>query len=426
MNWIKRLFSRRRLHSDLSDEIREHLAEKIEELVASGMSREEAIYAARREFGNATLIEERGREVWQWHLVEDFLQDLRYGLRQLRRSPVFTSVAVITLALAIGANTAIFSVINALMLRMLPVHNPQELVQVAYQEQRRNQMFVGQALSYPLFKDLRDGNNVLTDMAAVAPWPLTVSLGDNGSHKPGAAAVDVAAQPPNSRGQLVSANFFSVLGFSSVAGRFFDPSEDKGVHPVVVISYAFWTRAFTRDPRAIGRTLRLGGLPFTIVGVAPAHFSGLDPGQAFDLWVPISMQPQVNAGCECGHLTNPHVDWVTVVGRVKPGVSEALARAGLDVLFQRALRQRDVSTWSEQERRDFFTQHIILLPAAHGTDYLRQEFSRPLFLLMGAVSDCYSSESQTRNSRNERRAAGMSLSSLRATRLSATKTWTLT
>jgi len=151
MNWIKRLLGRRRLYSDLSDEIREHLEEKIDELVASGMSGEEATYAARREFGNATLIQEESREVWQWPLAETLLRDVQYGIRQLRRSPVFTIVAVLTLALDIGANTAIFSVINAVMLRMLPVPNPEELVQVASQGQRNNQPFVTQTLSYSLF-----------------------------------------------------------------------------------------------------------------------------------------------------------------------------------------------------------------------------------------------------------------------------------
>ncbi len=147
MNRINQLFSRQRLYSDLSQEIREHLEEKIDELVASGMSREEAPHVARREFGNATLIDERGREVWQWPLIENFLMDVRYGLRQLRRSPGLTAVVVLSLALGIGANTAIFTLLNAIVLRALPLQHPEQLVQFseADPDGSENVVFEGKA-----------------------------------------------------------------------------------------------------------------------------------------------------------------------------------------------------------------------------------------------------------------------------------------
>jgi predicted permease len=384
MNWIKQLFSRRRLYSDLSEEIQEHLEEKIDELVAGGMSREDATLAARREFGNVTLLEERGREVWQWPSLESFLADIRYGLRQLRLKPGFTIVATLTLALGIGANTAIFSVINAVMLRLLPVQNPEGLVQVAYQGQHINQAFVAESFSYPQFKEFRERNQVFTDMAGVAPWQFAVQFGRSGP--------DAAAQ--NLEGQFVSANFFSALGINAVAGRVFAADEDNGAHPVAVISYALWTRAFARDPRAIGRKVKLGSpsagaaspwTPVTIIGVAPAHFDGLDPGQAYDLWVPVTMQPQVN-GCECGLLTHYSHTWLNLFGRLRPRVSPQQARANLDLVFQQIQRQQDTSSFSETQRKDFFTYRIVVLPAARGTDYLRKEFSRPLFLLMGLVA----------------------------------------
>jgi hypothetical protein len=164
MNWIKRLLSRRRIYSDLTEAIHEHLAEKIDELVASGMSREEARHAARREFGNATLIEERGREVWQWPSMESLIADIRYALRMLRKNPGFTSVAILTLALGIGANTAIFSVINAVILRPPPFPNSEQLVTLF--EQDRKKGYEHNAPAAANFLDWRAQNNVFSQMAA--------------------------------------------------------------------------------------------------------------------------------------------------------------------------------------------------------------------------------------------------------------------
>src|ERR1051326_4454390 len=172
MNWIKRLFSRRRLYSDLSDEIQEHLAEKIEELVASGMSREEAMYGARREFGNATLIEEQGREVWQWPSIENILMDVRYALRMLRKNPGFTAVAVLTLALGIGANTGIFTILNGAALRPLPLPGSQQLVSF-YQSFRgrvtRNVYGNPNLFSYSEYQAYRDRNHGFSGLVAYQP-----------------------------------------------------------------------------------------------------------------------------------------------------------------------------------------------------------------------------------------------------------------
>src|SRR5580700_3531977 len=172
MNWIKQLRSRRRLYSDFSQEIREHLEEKIDELVASGMSRKEATQAARRDFGNATLIEERGREVWQWPSVESFIADVRYALRMLRKNPGFTVVAVLTLALGIGANTAIFSVLNGAALRPLPLPDSDRLASI-YQSfrgrVRRNVYGEPNLFSYSEYQDYRDHNHVFSGLVAYQP-----------------------------------------------------------------------------------------------------------------------------------------------------------------------------------------------------------------------------------------------------------------
>src|SRR5207253_4081646 len=164
MSWLKRLFARQRLYGDLSEEIREHLEEKIEELVAGGMSRKEATYAARREFGNVTLTEEDGRAIWRWTLAEKFLSDVRYGLRVLGKSPGFTLVVILTLALGIGANTAIFSLIDAVMLRTLPVENPNDLLQLQIQRPRRAEP--GGTFTNPLWEQVRGQQDVFSEVFA--------------------------------------------------------------------------------------------------------------------------------------------------------------------------------------------------------------------------------------------------------------------
>ena len=306
--------------------------------------------------------------------LEDFLQDIRYGLRQLRRSPGFTAVATLTLALGIGVNTAIFSVINAVMLRMLPVESPEQLVQVGFQGKHSGESFVGESFPYPLFKELRRQNQVFTDIAAFDYW-------DSLDARP----ANAGSTNERVKAQMVSVNFFSMLGLKAVIGRTFAPDEDNGVgaHPVAVISYALWTRMFARDPAVLGKKLVIENTPFTIIGVAPAHFDGVSPDRTLDLWVPVSMQPQVLPGRV--RLTEDDTNWLTLMARLRPGVSVEQARAGLDVVYQRMQREHDTSHWSERDREDFFTHRIVLLPAARGTDYLRREFSRPLFLLMAMV-----------------------------------------
>src|SRR6266513_1776052 len=207
MKWLKQLFLRRRIYGDLSEEITEHLREKIEELVASGMPRKEAVAAARREFGNVTLIEEDGRTVWRWPSLEDFFMDLRFGLRMLAKSPIFTVVAVLTLGFGIGLNTTLFSVVNTVAL------------------------------------DPSAGQ--LTKALIGPPEIVTV--------------------------QMVSANYFAELGRAPALGRVFRPEEGEvaGADPVVVLSYPYWQTRFGSDRLVLGKVLKVNDTAFTVVGVAP-------------------------------------------------------------------------------------------------------------------------------------------------------------
>jgi hypothetical protein len=269
MSLWDRLFRRQQRDEELDEEVQAHLQMAEQERMERGETAEQARSSALREFGNVGVIKEMTRDTWGFRWLDELLQDLRYGLLMLAKNPSFTVVAVLSLALGIGANTAIFSVINAVMLRMLPVHDPERLVQVAYDGQHDNQSFTSESFSFPNFKELHERNQVFTDMAAAA----------------GGGFPEGFPEPPKWTGQYVTANFFSVLGVNAVIGRVFAPDEDKEVHAVVVISYALWTSRFGRDPQAIGHTMTLSGMPFAIIGVAPAHFSGLDPGQPYDLWV---------------------------------------------------------------------------------------------------------------------------------------------
>ena len=371
---LRFLFGRSRFHRELEEEMRHHLEMSARAHAETGESPEEAGFAAQRQVGNTLRLREESRDVWGLTLIESLSQDLRYAVRQLRRSPGLTAVITLSLALGIGANTAIFSVINAAMLRMLPVQNPEQLVQIGFQGKHSGESFIGQSFSYPQFKQLREHNQVFTDISAFEYWVMF------DAHLAGSGASNETI-----KAQLVSANFFSLLGVNAVIGRTFAPDEDNGAgaHPVAVISYALWTRLFARDAAVLGKKVTVADTRFTIVGVAPAHFSGVNPGHACDLWIPLSMQPDVYPAVS---LTNIDTHWLTLMARLKPGVSMEQARAGLDVIYQQIQRQEDLSGLSDQDRRELFSHRIVLLPAAHGTDYLRNEFSHSLFLLLAMVT----------------------------------------
>src|SRR5487761_122793 len=304
MNWLTQLFSRRRLYGDLSAEIEEHLSEKIDELVAGGMSRAEATRTARREFGNVTLLQERSREVWQWPRLESFVADIRFALRMLRKSPGFTAVAVLTLALGIGANTAIFSVADTLLLRSLPFHRPDRiaLLQNAIVQE-----------SFPphdtakQFHDWAQHSSYLADAA--------VSEGIDANLGGGRGAI---------RAHVVQTtwNFFSVLGVRPVLGRAFVRDDEvdapgfglPGRNAVAVIGYGLWQELFGGDPKALGATINVAGNRLTIIGVAPRGFNYPDHCV---LWKPAAFS-QGNNG------------WVTIA-RLNPGISWGQARAAFAV-----------------------------------------------------------------------------------------------
>jgi predicted permease len=275
MNWLRQLFSRNRLYRDLSDEIRQHIEERAEELMQDGMSEEAAITVARREFGNPLLIEERGRQVWTWVWVEAILRDLRFALRQLRRNPGFTLTVILTLALAVGANTAVFSAMNAILLRPLPYPQPERLGALVIHHAGTSE--VGKAVdeednsidgeTWELVRD-----NVTAGQAAVWANPKGVNL---------QASSDVRYVQE----QRVSSGYFEVLGTPLLMGRTFSKAEDKPHSPAaVVLSYELWSTLFSSNREILGRVVRLKGEPYPVVGVLAPRVPTAEP---VDLWTPL-------------------------------------------------------------------------------------------------------------------------------------------
>jgi predicted permease len=301
-------------------------------------------------------------------MVESALQDFRYALRQLRKNAGFASVVVVSLALGIGANTAIFTLIDAVLLRMLPVEEPRELYFVSRHRPTGTEL----GYTHEDFRSLRAANPVFTDIAAYGTARINVSIG--------------GSIEPTAEGQLVTGSYFSVLGIKAIAGRTIGPDDDRNPngHPVAVITHSYWKRRFESDPSAIGRTIALSGTPFTIIGVTPPDFFGIEVGRAADIFVPAMMQPAVMPASE-NLLDNPIIitGWLTAVGRLKPehtAQQAAAALAALDVL--RPIMKKPLMPGEPPER---IPERLGLMPAATGLSALRQQFSEPLFILMGVV-----------------------------------------
>jgi predicted permease len=273
MSWIRQLFSRRRIFNDLSQEIQQHLEEKVEELVVQGMTREDAVAAARREFGNALLVEEYGREIWSWTWLESLLRDARFASRQLLRKPGFAIVVVLTLTLAIGLNTAVFTAVNALLLRPLPYSHPEQLGAVVTHYQGTNQK--GQAVGED--DDSIDGETweLIRDHVPAAHAALWTAV--NGVNLQTNSSVQYA------REQRVSAGYFDVLGTPLLIGRSFNTEEDQPHGPkVVVLGYDIWKNLFRSDPQILNQTIRLKGEPYLVIGVLRAQAQ-----PRADLWTPL-------------------------------------------------------------------------------------------------------------------------------------------
>ena len=309
MNWIPNIFRRRKLYDDLSEEIRLHIAERAEQLISEGMRPTEAERRARLAFGNQAVFEERSREVWQWPTLESMGADVRLALRQLRRSPSFTVAAVLTLALAIGANAVVFGVLNALILRPLNVPHAQSL----YTLERGG--YKDQSTSYPDYMDLRDRNRSFNGLTAYIMAPVGLDTGRN---------------PSQAWGYEVTGNYFDALEIQPFLGRFFHDADEHGPNsaPYLVLSHAYWHTHFQEDRGVVGRVVQVNKHPFTILGVAPPEFNGTLLFFFPDFWAPMVQQEQIQ-GLNVLNTRGTR-DIFMVLGHLKAGVTPAQAIADLN------------------------------------------------------------------------------------------------
>jgi macrolide transport system ATP-binding/permease protein len=383
MRW--RLWRSKQREIDLDDEIAHDLAAEAEKRIRSGATREEAERASYRDFGNVLLLKEDIREMWGLTSLERLGQDVRYGWRTLCKNPLFAMMAVLSLGLGIGANTAIYSVMDAIMIRALPVRNPGELVILNWRARQDDgvvQSHNGSAYDEP------GGGITSPDF----PWPAYELLRHNSALSAlfaykgaGRLNLTVNGQAELGRVEFVSGNFFSGLGIVPAAGRLISDNDNRaGASQVAVLSYSYWRGRFAGDLAAVGQTIGINNIPFTITGVAAPEFFGITPGSAPMLYIPIVNRPALARNYGDEHDTmfiGAHFYWADMMGRLRPGVTLAQAQAELAARFHQF---EFASASNDKERADL--PALWLEEGGSGVDSLRRQYSKPLFVLMAMVA----------------------------------------
>ncbi len=367
-----RFLQRGRREDDFAAEAQAYLEEETARNLEAGMDLQQAFAAARRKFGNVTAIREIDRDMNTIGFFENFWQDLSYGARQLRSNPSFFVVAVLSLALGIGANTAIFHLLDALRLRSLPVENAQQLagVRIAENEHCCNGNFTARHsdLTYPLWEQIRQRQQVFSSIFA---------FGDNRFN------IGTGGEVRYVEGLWVSSQFFSALGVRPELGRFLTAEDDHPgcSNPGVVLSHAFWQHNYAGDPTILSSTISIEGHPLPIVGVAPAYFYGVEVGKRFDVAVPVCAEPLI-AGEE-SHLAKRHHWWLAVIGRLKPGVSVAQATAQLQSISPAVFQETVPPNYTPDMQKYYAGYKLESVPAASGVSNLRHDYENPLWILLG-------------------------------------------
>jgi predicted permease len=377
---------RKKMMEELERDIREHIEREAQDNIARGMSPDEARFAALRKFGNVRRVKEETREVWYLRWAAELVQDLRFGARMLAKSPGMTALVVLILALGIGANTAIFSLVNAVMLETLPVSHPEQLVVPRWSAHHPPSSLSGSSFgdcrrrpqgssdvggcnfSTPMFQQITGEKELFSDVAAFA----------------GPAPIDVSGNGPASlaNGELVSGDYFRTLGVQPAIGRMLERADDlPGAAPVVVLNYAYWQREFGGRANAVGSTVRLNNLVFEIIGVTDPAFTRLTPGKSLDMWMSLSEGVPLGIPWDDPKRAKPERNWwLTLIARLRPEVPRERAQAAINVVYRNQMTAAADPIFPAAD-----DPKVTLLPAQEGLVGFRSQFGDPLKFLMAAV-----------------------------------------
>ncbi len=372
MRWLISLFRRNRLEQELDEELQFHLDQAIEFGIARGLDREQARREAMRSFQGIQQRKEECRDHWGIRAVDNLFQDLRYALRTLRKSPGFTVVAILSLALGIGANTAVFSLMDVLLIRPLPVKQPDRLALLRINSP---EFTVGPqySFSYPLFRQVQQRNAVYSGLFAWSSRPVQTPE---------------AREMALLRGVYASGEYFQTLGVPPVLGRTFGPEDDDPAGgkngPVAVISDSLWKRKYAASPRVLGQSIVINGIPMTIVGVMPAGFAGTEIGYAGEIWMPLNVARQTGDNASC--FTKSSCWFINVMGRLRPGITRAQADANLRVISPASFEATVPPGMRADRKTQYRARKLESERGTSGYTFLRRQVGNPLQVLMSLVA----------------------------------------
>ena len=386
---LRSLLNRRRKEDDLRDELQFHLDAETEERQSDGLSNEEARHAAHRDLGNLAIVHEETRANWTWTWLEQLAQDCRYGLRTIAANKTFSLLAILSLALGIGANTAIYSFMDSLLLRSLPVADPESLAVLNWHTKIAGRDFVMHAMSGSTWGDPKGG-----ETSGIFPYPAFELIRANSNpvfssvfayYPTRKVNVTVKGQAEQLSGEFVSGDYFRGLAIPPAAGRLIYPDDDRpGAPPVAVLSFPFGQRRFGDVTAVPGQSVLINNIPFTVAGVAPPGFFGVDPAEAPDFYIPLRtslvIRQRFGANDSSTYLDKNYY-WLEMMARLRPGVTLQQAQAALGPLF---LRWVESTATNDRERAHL--PELLLREGATGLDTLRRQYSKPLYVLLGMVA----------------------------------------